>query len=88
VDYLRALKENVIVGRLIPAGTGMPTYRDIFLSGGLSAARIIFAIGRVIRESAGNHFRLAKEIERHGTFQFPHERNRSLAVMLNVRGWA
>jgi DNA-directed RNA polymerase subunit beta' len=31
VDYLRGLKENVIVGRLIPAGTGMATYRDIFL---------------------------------------------------------
>ena len=31
VDYLRGLKENVIVGRLIPAGTGMKTYRDIFL---------------------------------------------------------
>jgi DNA-directed RNA polymerase subunit beta' len=31
VDYLRGLKENVIVGRLIPAGTGMPTYREIFL---------------------------------------------------------
>jgi DNA-directed RNA polymerase subunit beta' len=27
VDYLRGLKENVIVGRLIPAGTGVPTYR-------------------------------------------------------------
>jgi DNA-directed RNA polymerase subunit beta' len=31
VDYLRGLKENVIVGRFIPAGTGMPTYRDIYL---------------------------------------------------------
>jgi len=31
VDYLRCLKENVIVGRLIPARTGMPTYRDIYL---------------------------------------------------------
>jgi DNA-directed RNA polymerase subunit beta' len=31
VDYLRGLKENVIVGRLIPAGTGMPTYRDVYL---------------------------------------------------------
>jgi DNA-directed RNA polymerase subunit beta' len=31
VDHLRGLKENVIVGRLIPAGTGMPTYRDVFL---------------------------------------------------------
>ncbi|MEA2464309.1 MAG: DNA-directed polymerase subunit beta [Acidobacteriota bacterium] len=29
VDYLRGLKENVIVGRLIPAGTGMPTYREV-----------------------------------------------------------
>ncbi|HKR62407.1 MAG TPA: DNA-directed RNA polymerase subunit beta', partial [Thermoanaerobaculia bacterium] len=31
VDYLRGLKENVIVGRLIPAGTGMPTYREVYL---------------------------------------------------------
>jgi len=31
VDHLRGLKENVIVGRLIPAGTGMPTYRDVYL---------------------------------------------------------
>src|SRR5437868_8330847 len=31
VDYLRGLKENVIVGRLIPAGTGMATYRDIYM---------------------------------------------------------
>ncbi|MCU1228575.1 MAG: DNA-directed polymerase beta subunit, partial [Acidobacteria bacterium] len=31
VDYLRGLKENVIVGRLIPAGTGMPVYREVFL---------------------------------------------------------
>ncbi len=28
IDYLRGLKENVIVGRLIPAGTGMRRYRD------------------------------------------------------------
>jgi DNA-directed RNA polymerase subunit beta' len=31
VDHLRGLKENVIVGRLIPAGTGMPTYREVYL---------------------------------------------------------
>jgi DNA-directed RNA polymerase subunit beta' len=31
VDYLRGLKENVIVGRLIRAGTGMPAYREILL---------------------------------------------------------
>jgi DNA-directed RNA polymerase subunit beta' len=31
VDYLRGLKENVIMGRLIPAGTGMEYYRNIKL---------------------------------------------------------
>jgi DNA-directed RNA polymerase subunit beta' len=31
VDNLRGLKENVIVGRLIPAGTGMEYYRSIML---------------------------------------------------------
>jgi len=29
VDWLRGLKENVIVGRLIPAGTGMGYYRGV-----------------------------------------------------------
>src|SRR6201992_4358561 len=32
VDHLRGLKENVIVGRLIPAGTGMEFYRHVRLS--------------------------------------------------------
>ena len=32
VDHLRGLKENVIVGRLIPAGTGMEYYRNIRLA--------------------------------------------------------
>ncbi|MCZ6832550.1 MAG: DNA-directed RNA polymerase subunit beta' [Acidobacteria bacterium] len=29
IDYLRGLKENVIMGRLIPAGTGFPLYRQV-----------------------------------------------------------
>ena len=29
VDSLRGLKENVIMGRLIPAGTGLPMYRNV-----------------------------------------------------------
>ena len=29
VDFLRGLKENVIMGRLIPAGTGAKVYRDL-----------------------------------------------------------
>jgi DNA-directed RNA polymerase subunit beta' len=31
VDELRGLKENVIMGRLIPAGTGLPRYRDLHI---------------------------------------------------------
>ena len=30
-DYLRGLKENVTIGRLIPAGTGFPGLRDILV---------------------------------------------------------
>jgi DNA-directed RNA polymerase subunit beta' len=30
-DELRGLKENVIVGRLIPAGTGWGEYRETFV---------------------------------------------------------
>src|SRR5690349_20413941 len=32
VDYLRGLKENVIMGRLIPAGTGLPAYKAVPLN--------------------------------------------------------
>jgi len=32
VDTLRGLKENVIVGRVIPAGTGMDFYRDFHMA--------------------------------------------------------
>ena len=31
VDTLRGLKENVIIGHLIPAGTGMKKYRNVKL---------------------------------------------------------
>ena len=33
VDYLRGLKENVIMGRLVPAGTGMEYYRATKIAG-------------------------------------------------------
>jgi DNA-directed RNA polymerase subunit beta' len=29
IDHLKGLKENVIMGRLVPAGTGLPTYRNL-----------------------------------------------------------
>ncbi len=32
VDHLRGLKENVIMGRLIPAGTGLPVYRELSIA--------------------------------------------------------
>jgi DNA-directed RNA polymerase subunit beta' len=32
IDYLRGLKENVIMGRLIPAGTGLAYYRNVYLT--------------------------------------------------------
>ena len=32
VDHLIGLKENVIIGRLIPAGTGMKCYSDVKLN--------------------------------------------------------
>ncbi len=31
VDYLQGIKENVMLGRLIPAGTGLSRYRDVRL---------------------------------------------------------
>ena len=43
VDSLHGLKENVIVGRLIPAGTGLRTYQDLLVesTNGIDHARIM-----------------------------------------------
>jgi DNA-directed RNA polymerase subunit beta' len=35
-DYLLGLKENVIIGKLIPAGTGMKRYKDITVDYGVN----------------------------------------------------
>ena len=40
IDYLRGLKENVIMGRLIPAGTGLPMYRKL----GIKAADAVSTV--------------------------------------------
>ena len=32
MDNLAGLKENVIIGKLIPAATGMPRYRQLMVS--------------------------------------------------------
>ncbi len=36
-DHLMGLKENVIIGKLIPAGTGMRRYRDVAIDYGVNA---------------------------------------------------
>jgi DNA-directed RNA polymerase subunit beta' len=43
VDELVGLKENVIVGRLIPAGTGLIDYRDTFVKLPRSSGRELVA---------------------------------------------
>jgi DNA-directed RNA polymerase subunit beta' len=37
IDELKGLKENIVIGRLIPCGTGMQKYRDTFVKGELSS---------------------------------------------------
>ena len=43
VDPLLGLKENVIIGKLVPAGTGMPQYSDIDVVPTDSADDMIFS---------------------------------------------
>jgi DNA-directed RNA polymerase subunit beta' len=42
-DFMRGLKENVIIGKLIPAGTGSETYQVIQPS--LPDATVVSALG-------------------------------------------
>ena len=41
IDYLRGLKENVIVGRLIPAGTGLEMYHDFHMESEIPETAIV-----------------------------------------------
>ncbi|MGC8937831.1 MAG: DNA-directed RNA polymerase subunit beta', partial [Thermodesulfovibrio sp.] len=40
IDELRGLKENVIMGRIIPAGTGCPVYKDTLIKGDFYSMQI------------------------------------------------
>ena len=52
-DHLRGLKENVIMGLLIPAGTGLPRYRTMSLEvEGEKAAAEAAATAREARAAA------------------------------------
>ncbi|MDE7328189.1 MAG: DNA-directed RNA polymerase subunit beta' [Clostridia bacterium] len=57
VDHLVGLKENVILGKLIPAGTGMKRYRNIV---SLPAASVE---SRIVEESLSDKFALEDDIE-------------------------
>jgi DNA-directed RNA polymerase subunit beta' len=45
-DHLFGLKENIIIGKLIPAGSGMEVYRDIELEMPDAEALPLWAVGR------------------------------------------
>jgi DNA-directed RNA polymerase subunit beta' len=47
IDWLRGLKENVIVGRLIPAGTGFNAYSDISYIG----VKVPYIINKTVNNS-------------------------------------
>ncbi|CAN5372946.1 DNA-directed RNA polymerase subunit beta' [soil metagenome] len=48
-DYLRGLKENVIMGLLIPAGTGLPRYRSLAVSRPGEKREVVEAEGAVAK---------------------------------------
>ena len=56
VDYLRGLKENVIMGRLVPAGTGLPNYRYLNIevedSGSIEEGGLMESVPLELLESA------------------------------------
>ncbi|HEY6867213.1 MAG TPA: DNA-directed RNA polymerase subunit beta', partial [Candidatus Eisenbacteria bacterium] len=53
VDFLRGLKENVIIGHLIPAGTGMPVYRQLRLEAEKQAEVITPEVEEAVVEDEG-----------------------------------
>jgi DNA-directed RNA polymerase subunit beta' len=48
-DRLQGLKENIILGQLIPAGTGLRQYQDMLVS---SAVVNIFGVNAIMPEAA------------------------------------
>ena len=50
VDPLLGLKENVIIGKLIPVGTGMRQYRDVQLDTGKEVEEIVETAEEAVSE--------------------------------------
>ena len=66
VDPLIGLKENVIIGKLIPAGTGMKRYRDVTLSTDAkiaAAAEAKRALEAALEEDANEEVVEVSEVE-------------------------
>jgi DNA-directed RNA polymerase subunit beta' len=63
LDSLTGLKENVIVGRLIPAGTGLAEYRDTFVVPPVSA---IDEEPAIVEEDEGTDGAVAETVSSHG----------------------
>ncbi|MBW7936541.1 MAG: DNA-directed RNA polymerase subunit beta', partial [Flavobacteriales bacterium] len=54
IDYLEGLKENVIVGHLIPAGTGLKEYRNMIVSSKEEMeAAVVQQINKAKKEKSG-----------------------------------
>ena len=73
-DRLLGLKENVIIGKLIPAGTGMKCYRNIGIDYGVNTEYV--ESYKRLREEAAARVRasmLAAEKEDEGDEDFPEE---------------
>ncbi|MCR5655753.1 MAG: DNA-directed RNA polymerase subunit beta' [Lachnospiraceae bacterium] len=52
IDPLIGLKENVIIGKLIPAGTGMKRYRDVILDSDAKLANTISVDDEILEDGA------------------------------------
>ena len=66
VDYLRGLKENVIMGRLIPAGTGLSHYRKLTISTEMPAEEDVEGAPAGIPEALSDEEARALEFLRSG----------------------
>ena len=51
VDPLLGLKENVIIGKLIPVGTGMRQYRDVQLDTGKEVEEVVETVEEAVSEA-------------------------------------
>ena len=52
VDPLLGLKENVIIGKLIPAGTGMQCYNDVRVRDNRAPKNAFSVLDELLQESA------------------------------------